>query len=158
MATEGEDDRLVMMLSALSSLRDVHATADELVEALRAHQVLFANLEDNQENEALIGVIRRAAERWRGKLLELKKQLPSGAYPFDHARGEVRLAAFLVGRVPSSDEIGAIVELAAQTVDRYCGLHARILGRLVAVADAVEMAAGLPELPEPAAESAEESS
>jgi hypothetical protein len=124
----------------------------ELVELRHLFQALVAllsSIEGNESNEDLIKGIEARADEVRRKLDALFKQLGGIDYPFDHAQGNLTLQKFTIGYVPQARELGKLAQASEDMIGKMFGLYFRILGRLAFIAEKVEIAAGLPALPEP---------
>ena len=65
-------------------------------------------------------------------------------YPFEHAKEDVTLARFaLPANLPGKDDIGGLLEVSEEAVERLAGLYRRAVGRLTVTAEEVEKAIGL---------------
>jgi hypothetical protein len=112
--------------------------------------LLFSRLEGQESNQQLIAAIREHGASLHRVLQDVHTCLGSTLYPFDHAKGSITLAEYLLPGVPPEDELGALYEAAEQFLDRLPSLYARVAGRLAIFAEQVEQLLGLPPL-EPAA-------
>jgi hypothetical protein len=59
------------------------------------------------------------------------------------------LGEFVVGTIPGSDDLGAILDAARGAFDRLPRVYARLVGRLAHMAERVEQGVGLSPLPDP---------
>ena len=59
-------------------------------------------------------------------------------YPFEHARGRISLAEYVIGDHPPSDGIGAIMQAGEHFLDAFPTVYKRVVGKLVVVANRVE--------------------
>ncbi len=144
------DEDLIVLLSALASLKGALAPLREMLDSFAATQILFDNIEGNEGNEALVSAIKSGVSRWRTGLQAVRSALGEAPYPFSHGKGAgVSLARHIVEKVPGEEDIGAVVGQVAEAADRYFAVLSRVLGRLVTVAEGVEEAVGLPALPKP---------
>ena len=78
--------------------------------------------------------------RWEKLLGKLWAPLAAAAYPFDHAQGTVSLAQFTIGRLPPADDIGATIGTVQEAAEKFYGVYARVMGRLVHRAEEIEAA------------------
>jgi Zn-dependent protease with chaperone function len=132
-------------LESMLKLRNNHA-------ALGA---LCANLSGNERNEPLIDAIRDRMNQVAAQLNGLRQLWMRIDYPFDHARGQMTLAQYLVPGAFSSDDLGGVHDAAQGVLERLPPLYVRVSGRLASIAVQVETAIGLPQLVSNKNESAE---
>ena len=59
-------------------------------------------------------------------------------FPFEHARGRISLAEYVIGDHPPSDGIGAIMQAGEHFLDAFPTVYKRVVGKLVVVANRVE--------------------
>jgi hypothetical protein len=59
------------------------------------------------------------------------------------------LGEFAIVNVPGKDELGPLLEVAYDAVERLFRVYVRLVGRLAHLAELVENGLGLPPLPEP---------
>ena len=63
-------------------------------------------------------------------------------YPFERAGDKATLAAHVVPTMPAHEDVRGAYEAAREALDRFLGLHARLLGQLALAVEASERAAG----------------
>ena len=110
---------------------------------------LLGNVEGNEKSQDLYRAIMTAAGRVHQQLQELSWRLTGVAYPFEHAQGRVTLADFALPQLPDRDAIGDVYQAAGDVLEKLVSLYYRLMGRLVLAAEQVELALGMPPLPEP---------
>lgn len=137
------DRTLGPLLAAQSALRDAHPELRALFDDFLSLGLLLQSIEGNEEHEGLIGQLRAGASRWTKALALIRARLSTAPYPFEHAQAGISLGEFLIPALPDADDFGAVMSALQGLGERYFGLYARLMGRLVAAAEAVE-AAGPP--------------
>jgi hypothetical protein len=117
---------------------------------LRAHRTVitvFQKLEGREQDERWRRAILRAASRLHQQLQDLSWKIGAAVrYPFDHAESSMTVARHALPKVPDSDDVGDLLEVADDAVQKLASLYNRLVGRLVLAADRVEAALGLPPL------------
>ncbi|HLF93911.1 MAG TPA: hypothetical protein VJB14_10645, partial [Planctomycetota bacterium] len=132
------DEGLTRLFAAQGALRAAYPEFAKLMDSFEAAGMLLGNIQGNEENEALIGQIRAASMRWEKMLGKVRPALAAAAYPFDHAKGPLTLADFMLARVPSADDIGATIGAVQELGDKYYDAYTRVMGRLVRRAEEIE--------------------
>jgi Zn-dependent protease with chaperone function len=96
--------------------------------------------------QSTINGLLRAAETTRGALEGVQSKVSDSiAYPFQHAQEEITLRRFALSReLPDKTDIGGVLQMSDEVVNRLHGLYLRALGRLAVTAEEVERALGLP--------------
>jgi len=147
----GEDPKQ----TAESFIKTAHAVENQLA-AVRdlqiAYQqlaVLVNRLEGEENNEKLVRQVRLKMEDLRQILARLRRLLMDITYPFEHTQAQMTLGEFAIVNVPGKDELGPLLEVAYDAVDRLFRVYVRLVGRLAHLAELVENGLGLPPLPEP---------
>ncbi len=97
-------------------------------------------LSGNEENEDYIGEVLSHTKTLHSKLTDMRTPLRNQDYPFDHARGQINLAEFIIGDYPPSDDVGAVANAGDQFTVAFSSVYRRIVGKLVVVANRVESA------------------
>jgi Zn-dependent protease with chaperone function len=142
-----ESSELLPLLNKLGELLDdvIHIRNDRAALAL-----LFNQIQGNEENEALFRTLQERAEGLEGKINEVRAALAGERYPFEHAKGEMSLAQYILADPPVPGEIGEVYEAAERVLDRMADMYVRITSRLSGNAECVEKVLGLPplEIPE----------
>jgi hypothetical protein len=65
-------------------------------------------------------------------------------YPFEHTQAQMTLGEFAIVNVPGKDELGPLLEVAYEAVDRLFRVYVRLVGRLAHLAELVENELGHP--------------
>jgi Zn-dependent protease with chaperone function len=99
---------------------------------------LLGHLEGNESHQSLIGEIIDAMKRCQQQLADLRQMFTHEPYPFDHAKGEMTIARYLLEMPPPSDDLGAIASGTEQLLSNLALLYNRAVGRLSWIAERVE--------------------
>jgi hypothetical protein len=126
----------------LTAVRDLQIAYQQLA-------VLVNRLEGEENNEKLVRQVRLKMEDLRQILARLRRLLMDITYPFEHTQAQMTLGEFAIVNVPGKDELGPLLEVAYEAVDRLFRVYVRLVGRLAHLAELVENGLGLPPLPEP---------
>jgi hypothetical protein len=126
----------------LAAVRDLQIAYQQLA-------VLVNRLEGEENNEKLVRQVRLKMEDLRQILARLRRLLMDITYPFEHTQAQMTLGEFAIVNVPGKDELGPLLEVAYEAVDRLFRVYVRLVGRLAHLAELVENELGLPPLPEP---------
>jgi Zn-dependent protease with chaperone function len=138
-ALQRQTEALLPLVTQISSLL-------ESLNQLRNHAAvlssLFAHLEGNEENQPFIREIRDYSQRLYTQVRDLWGMFRHAEYPFDHAKGKLTIASYLLASLPPSDEIGLVYDAAENLLGNLLSLYQRSLARLCETAEAVESALG----------------
>jgi Zn-dependent protease with chaperone function len=104
---------------------------------------LLGRLQANAQSEPLVNAIRAASAALAKQLAAVHAAFAEAAYPFEHARSDVRLADFVVEAQPGADDIGAVYGQADGALDRAYGIYFRGLALVAATVERVESVMGL---------------
>jgi hypothetical protein len=93
-----------------------------------------------------INGLLRAAENMRNGLEAAQSKVPNSIwYPFEHAQEEITLGQFAFCHgLPDKNDIGGLLQMGEEVINRLLGLYHRSLGHLAVTAEMVEQAVGLP--------------
>jgi hypothetical protein len=102
----------------------------------------FITLAQNRNNHAKPHEVDQHVKRLIGELASFTGAVRQGvqpfAYPFPHARGALDVAEYLRDEKPPENEWERAYQEANVQVERFFPLHYRVLGRVLALADAAE--------------------
>lgn len=126
--------QITSLQASVLTLRNTHA----------ALASLFSHLEGNGEDSSFVREVYDYSERMHGQVHELWRLFQTTEYPFDHAKGPLKVSSYLVKSLPQSGEIGEIYEAGDNLVDNIQSLYFRALTRLCQAAEAVETSLGYP--------------
>ena len=135
--------------AVLAAARAVGTQLTPLI-ALRDQRAALAALAGqvgDSQDEALHRALGEAFVRLHGQQTRLCEELSRFDYPFDHARGGLSLAAYAIP-TPAEGDAGASFEAAGAAITNLYAVYFRALGRLAAIAERAEIAAGFDPLPE----------
>lgn len=127
------------LLSALGAeLANMHDLASRLPG--------FASLAENRANHSDPPVVEKAlaetAAEVRSLVDEVRSRLDSFAYPLPHARGQVTVAEYTRADEEITDELQRAYVEGAEMIRKVFTLHYRMLGAVLAAAEAGEKLAG----------------
>ncbi len=113
-------------------------TARKMGEKLKAF-VLLAQNRGNHSNPAQVDrSVSEIAAELRGLVGELQDRLKGFTYPFAHARGQLTVCEYARFEKPDDNDWVKAFQDANAHVERLFALHYRLLGRILAIADAAE--------------------
>ncbi len=137
------------LLSANRLLAGQLPSATELFNQHAVMQICLQLLDDNSDNEKAANLLRKTASDVVQLVRGLHTNLSREKYPFDHAKGSITIADYVLAKLPDNDNLGAYFEASETMSSTLLRLYARTLGALCLMAERVETAVGLPPLPEP---------
>jgi hypothetical protein len=70
-------------------------------------------------------------------------------YPFDHAQATTTLQTFALPQIPDERDLEGLVVATDQMQSRLVTIQMRMFARLAQAAERIELAIGMPPLPEP---------
>ena len=130
---------LAAQLPSITKLFDQHAVM----------QICLHVLNSNSDDEKASTLLRKTATDVVQIVRGLHVSLDHQTYPFDHAKGEISIADYVLTELPENDNLGAYFEASESMSTTLLRLYSRTLGGLCLIAERVENAVGLPALPEP---------
>ncbi len=155
---EGGEDLQTEMEDLLPKAQFLNGLMDELP----TFRILYAGLaplcehiEGNEDNQRLIEAILDRTEKMYNRLKLVYKALGKQRYPFDHAKEDMTLRDYVFSIIPEPDDLHGIVGVAGEMIERMAMLQVRLFARLAFIAEKVESAVGLSELPDPDQKEAE---
>jgi Peptidase family M48 len=137
------------LLPIVSQIANLHASVMELRNNNATLAALLGHFEGNERNESLVREVLDYTARVRTQIGDLKAAFERVDYPFDHAAGQMSVAAYLIKVVPLQEQIGAVCEAAHEVTEKLFELYARAVSRLCVIAESVETDQGFEPLPEP---------
>lgn len=120
----------------------------QLRNAQAALGILLANYQGNEQKQELIDEIVSRSGRVHREVCEVRGAVAHLDYPFEHAKGRIKLDAYALESIPPKDNVGAVYEAAQQIADRLISLYVRVVARLAMIGENVERVVGLAPLPE----------
>ncbi|MBN2296014.1 MAG: M48 family metalloprotease [Pirellulales bacterium] len=110
---------------------------------------LLNQLSERGQDEGLIQSIRQAMQMSGGLLVRTREALKGVQYPFDHAKGKISIAEYVLPKLPDSEDFAAICHALDTLIDNVFQLKAHMVGQLCVIAESVESAIELNPLPSP---------
>ncbi|MBI1312237.1 M48 family metalloprotease [bacterium] len=129
---------LAGQISSAIGLLDQHAVMQMCLQILNA----------NSENEQAANLLRKTARDVVQIVRGMHTTLDHQPYPFDHAKGEISIAAYVFPELPGNDDLGGYFEASEAMSTTLLRLYSRTLGGLCLIAEQVEKVVGLEPLPE----------
>lgn len=126
-------------LGSILKLRHAHASLGALLGALQQHR----------NNQTLIEMIHSSMKELFREVNGVREELVRLPYPFDHAKGETNIGVYCAPNRAISDDLGSIFDASSGILEGAIPIYVRLLGHLVAIAEQVETAVGLPKLDKP---------
>jgi len=131
------------LLPVLQTLGRLLAKTTEIRNCNMSLALLFNNLDGNENNESLTGVIIERARAIHVSLNHVHELVGDTPYPFDHAEGQISLGRYMLPHVPADRDVGALYEAADQLLERLPEVYSRVASRLAEFAERVEQVLGL---------------
>jgi Zn-dependent protease with chaperone function len=136
----------------LEALSVVQSTADAVEEVRRNVGPLLAvdaTFGEYCDDEDFVQQGLKLLEEQKQALIEVRGLLRSHVYPFEHADGEITMAAYAIGSIPAAQELSAMARAGLLVVESMDMLYLRLMGELAQIAERVEAAVGLKALAVP---------
>ena len=161
---EGLDERNELAARThelLAAQRELQKNLDDVLELrkhLEALELLSNQLRDENE-PALIQQLALMQNTAHEHLIACREGLIYASHPFADGEEEITIGSYLIDRLPERtmavgtqlfqldpDLLTEVYEAGQIAAERYYSLYLRVLGALAAIAEKVELAAGLPQL------------
>jgi formylglycine-generating enzyme required for sulfatase activity len=143
-------DKTLRIAHVLMAVNAEHDALFKLRNNYSALSILVANLQANQQHQPLISAIQTLMGTLHTQLTRLRTAFVRVPYPLDHAKGAMSVADFLLNEPPKHNDLGGICGASQSVIENLPVLQARLLGRLVILAERIESLAGLQPLSRPA--------
>ncbi len=150
----GLQQRCRKLLDVQDTLASQLPSAIDLLDQHAVMQMCLMLLNSNSDDEKAGTLLRKTAREVVQTVRGMHATLDHQAYPFDHARGDISIAKYILAELPHSDDLGGYYEAAESMSSTLLRLYSRTLGGLCLIAEQVEMAIGLEPLPEAEVEEA----
>jgi hypothetical protein len=112
---------------------------------------LCGHLNGNENNAVLVGRIRDGIKSLHERIVGVYTLFSELPYPFDHAKGEIVLTAYLLVKLPPPGDLGGNYEAADSLINNLMSVYVRAVDRLCLIAEEAEKEAGYEALEFPAA-------
>ena len=149
---ENSDDlrlRRERLLQAITVLAEQFSSAIGLLDQHAVMHMCLQLLNQNSDNEKASSLLRKTAVDVVQVVRGMHTSLNHQTYPFDHAKGEISIAQYMLAELPDPEDLGSYFEAANAMSSTLLRLYSRTLGGLCLIAEQVETALGLPQLPAP---------
>ena len=105
-------NRRQRLLKANGLLAAQLPSAIDLLNQHAVMQMCLQLLDANSENETAANLLRKTASDVVQIVRGLHASLDHQAYPFDHAKGEISIAEYVLAELPDNDDLGSYYEAA----------------------------------------------
>lgn len=143
---EKRSRKLLATADALSS------QVDAAIRCLDHHAVMACCghvLSADSDNVKAGNLLNRQAQELTLAIRGIHRTLLNEAYPFDHAKGSITVAEYILEDLPQDGDVGGYYAASDELTGMLLPLYSRTLGNLCGIAEKVEEAIGLPALPDP---------
>ena len=113
---------------------------------------LWERLSRTNPNREVLDTIVSQMTTLRMRLISIQSEMGDRLYPFDHARAETTLRAYALPEIPGELDLGGLVQATDHMQSRLVTIQTRLFARLAHAAEKIEVAIGMPPLPEPEVE------
>lgn len=136
-AIRKEKDRLLEAFTFFSySLERL----EELMKAFYPLASLARCNKDNNKSETYWASMEMYEKKCKKYIFELHYALKNVPYPFDHADGEISTSQFILGNDLKMDDVNTVGRISERAIEKMNSFHARVMGRLAAIAQEIETA------------------
>lgn len=144
-------DDVAALREEVARLLKVHGLLVELFPQLMeyrrtgaAMQILTGQLQAHRDKASLVGMIKSHMIRLHNQLGDIFKRLVLVKYPFEHGQADISIADYLVPKLPTDDDLAALLESYSAMMDKVPALYLKLTSRLSKISEQVEAALGLP--------------
>jgi len=141
-----ESGKLLACAEAISGRMDSIVKVSRLFSPM---ETLVGHLTAGDQSDALVTVVEGLMKDLYPLVRELRESWKRYDYPYEHSENQLLLATYLVPEVPVKNDLASVYRSCDQVVNSAPKLYTRVLSDLTAIAEAVETAIGLPQLPVP---------
>jgi hypothetical protein len=128
-------------MQSLATIAPLHTSAGGLIEALQGGGCA----------DDIVPILEDLMSKLLPQAKSMRSVLERVTYPYEHAKGRMSLAQFVMPDVPTKGDLASIFNGCGQVLETGPALYVRLLGEMVWLTDSVETACGLPTLTGPAA-------
>jgi hypothetical protein len=137
------------LFRALAALEKLVGDVTRLRNTYASLNILLSKIHGDEISEAHSKAIRDRMAQLSQQLAGIYNALSNTSYPFDHAAGDISIAAYAVTTLPHDEDLSGLLHAGDAVLNTLPQLRARILGRLCQIAEEVEASLGLDPLPQP---------
>lgn len=131
-------EEIETLLRVLGCLEGSRTTIVELRSNVCVLELLFQNAQAVSDGTRWTQQARRLAGSIEGSVRQVLERCGDIPYPFDHADGAVKLAAFLLNSETHEDDLVRAFIRGKAVVDHFMQIYHRAIGRLAVLASAAE--------------------
>lgn len=123
-------------MESLAAMAPLHASAGGLVEALQG----------GGRADDIVPILNDLLGKLLPRAKTMRAALERCSYPYEHAKGRISLAQFVMPDVPTQGDLASVFNACSQALETGPPLYVRLLGEMIRLTDLVEAACGLPTL------------
>ncbi|MCA9262460.1 MAG: M48 family metallopeptidase [Planctomycetales bacterium] len=126
-------------------------TQMETIAEIRNHrsvlETLCSFLDRFGNDQTLVSEVLCESKNVARKMTQLHQSCSLLDYPFEHSTQGIKISSYLATYVPAPNEVGAVLDVSDEMIEKFAVLAMRISGRLAAIGEQVERALGWAPLP-----------
>jgi hypothetical protein len=126
------------MAALIAAVGEQIPRAHEIGSQLNAFAALAQNRQNHSRPAQVDEVLAELVQRFQSFVNPMQERLKAFPYPFPHARGQLTVAEYACFEKPADHEWGRAYQDANAHVERLFALHYRLIGQILAIADAAE--------------------
>ena len=142
-------DEIKLILNVWGCIVGLRETFESFFFETRVNAMLLMAAENAMDDQTMRS-IQAAMSRLTNAMIQIQQSTIHVMYPFEHGLGEISLSHFLVPKLPTTPDMAATMEAAADMDKNLEFLLKRCVARLGALAEKVETAFGMEPLETPA--------
>lgn len=142
-------DEIKLILNVWNCVVELRATFESFFFETRVTAMLLVAAENCMDDQTMRSV-NAALSRLTNAMIQIQQSTTDLMYPFEHGLGQISLSHFLVPKLPTTQDIVATMDAAADMDKNLEFLLKRCVARLGSLAEKVETAFGLEPLETPA--------
>ncbi len=154
---ERGQDRQFEVYSLQDDVQFLGSLADELgpLHAAVKRALLLTHVLSQEQHPAAAERLLETVRLLYDRLVHYYQHMGTRLYPLDHAQRDLQLRDYLIPELPDEAE-WSVIPAVDTFLDRFQLLYSRLYARLAVAAEQVELALGLPRLPDPKPEEDED--
>ncbi|MGH7495924.1 MAG: M48 family metalloprotease [bacterium] len=143
-------EETTILLPALEKFGSIFEDLRQLRQEYMRMAFMLEHAKDIKNDRDTQHIINRVVASAHGLVRKIVGKLAEVDYPFEHAQGRLSLAQYALSEPSSADDFQKTFAATQELMDKLFSLYARILARLVMMAERAEAALGFELLPPPA--------
>jgi predicted Zn finger-like uncharacterized protein len=143
-ATGKHTRQATLVLQCLSSLSDAYGVVARLRNDFASISTIFPLFENRSPDATQAGKLMESCQRIANLTQSLRQSFDAVPYPFEHAKGDISMAIYLMPKVPKADEYGEVLVAASTFLSHFHHAYFRSIGYLATMVQEVELQLGMP--------------